>query len=782
MVTADDIRDLVALTGAPVLPLRPGEKTPAITGWPTEATVDDDTITQWWSTDDVGVGVVCGPRSGIWVLDVDRHETDGEITLAALCEIHGELPATWEVATPRGRHLWFTWDTEIPVRNDSGRLLGPGVDVRGEGGYVVAPPTELPAGAYRWTVSPLDVPLAAPPRWLLERLTVVEKPARVQPVANGDRPGDRFNTGTCWPDLLEADGAQWLGTHRGPDGTTYDTWARPGVDHTSATVGYGGSDMLHVFTTAWPHLDPGTYDRFGYWARTRCGGDIAQAARQAARIFPQGGDRSPGTPPTVVTGHHRPDVDDDDPIPVGPPDIPAEPFPLDTLPPWIVDHCLDVARRVQIPVDVPAWCAIAAVAGTLANRTELEITRGRRESTNLFVAFVQRSGAGKTAVTNMMFAPLRQLETDLQQTAFKQVVEAQARVRALQKRENKLVEQFASNGDTKTLDEIRRCREQIVDTEKLAVTPRLFAQNATTEALVTILAEQHRLIVSSDEAGGIFGLLAGRYTGKIAADLDPWLQGWSRSTIQQDRVGRGAVKVDMPALTVCLGVQPAVLAKIPAANPAFQGAGLLARFLWVAPPDIMGTRDYLTDRDADNSGDLYHTRLHRLGVDCQSWLTPAVVKLDKQAARILAEHTHAREPDLAETGGLAAHTDWASKLEIQTARLALILAWVWAEPGVINTVTATDMTRATRLADTLVSHAVRVWALWDNVAPTAVQTLLKWARRQDGSFTLRDVRRGTTLRSHDDALTAVTHLVDAGWLTPIDTEGRAQRWQTKPIP
>jgi hypothetical protein len=76
------------------------------------------------------------------------------------------LPLTPTVESGMGSHLYFR--TEQPVGNRV--ALVPGVDLRGERGYVVAPPSRHVTGAtYRWRVT-LDVPLAKLPPWVLEKM------------------------------------------------------------------------------------------------------------------------------------------------------------------------------------------------------------------------------------------------------------------------------------------------------------------------------------------------------------------------------------------------------------------------------------------------------------------------------------------------------------------------------------------------------------------------------------------------------------------------------------
>jgi len=102
-----------------------------------DATTAEATITRWWTdTPDANIGIATGAVSGLVVLDVDGE--DGEASLAALEREHGPLPATPTVLTGKGRHLYFTYPG-VPVPNRV--RVAPGLDVRGDGGYVVAPPS-----------------------------------------------------------------------------------------------------------------------------------------------------------------------------------------------------------------------------------------------------------------------------------------------------------------------------------------------------------------------------------------------------------------------------------------------------------------------------------------------------------------------------------------------------------------------------------------------------------------------------------------------------------------
>jgi hypothetical protein len=189
----DDLREaalVYARSGLPVFLLRPGGKEPVIPKCPDakglsgeqlaeharkcsrdghgfyDATTDDRTITRWedrWPN--ANIGVPTGRRSGFWALDVDVPL--GFKSLAALEEEHGGLPKT---ATTRsgggGLQHWFAYLDSLNIRNSNDRL-GTDLDVRGEGGYVVVPPS-CTTGRYEFLERH---PIAPAPLWLVEAAT-----------------------------------------------------------------------------------------------------------------------------------------------------------------------------------------------------------------------------------------------------------------------------------------------------------------------------------------------------------------------------------------------------------------------------------------------------------------------------------------------------------------------------------------------------------------------------------------------------------------------------------
>lgn len=131
-----------------------------------------DVISNWWSKwPNANIGVATGERSGFVVLDIDpRH--GGEQSFNLLINRYGSLPYTMEALTGGGgRHILFKYPGLIKNRTN----ILPGLDVRGEGGYIVAAPSlHVYGNRYEWkfTSRPLNDQLAEIPEWLLQLMRV----------------------------------------------------------------------------------------------------------------------------------------------------------------------------------------------------------------------------------------------------------------------------------------------------------------------------------------------------------------------------------------------------------------------------------------------------------------------------------------------------------------------------------------------------------------------------------------------------------------------------------
>lgn len=248
-----------------------------------DASTNPALITAWWTNAPwANLAVRTGQQSGIWVLDVDVADAkSGDETLAQLVRANGQIPDTVEAITGSGgRHLFFRYPPDRRIGNTTSKL-GPGLDIRGSGGYVVVEPSiHITGDAYAWEGSsdPTEgVEPADAPAWLLALLEECAQPPQGQGAGNGPLLDDR--------QVLEL--RQALGYISADD---YETWVKVGM----ALSASGAADQAFGLWNEWS-LSSQKYEAKGMrakWAsfKDRPGGielaTIFALAQQAGWVNP----------------------------------------------------------------------------------------------------------------------------------------------------------------------------------------------------------------------------------------------------------------------------------------------------------------------------------------------------------------------------------------------------------------------------------------------------------------------------------------------------------------
>jgi hypothetical protein len=189
------------------------------------------------------IGIPTGSENGFWVLEADTkkgHDVDGIASLRRLERQHGRLPKTLMAISPSGSlHYYFRWPKRGLICNSASEIA-PGVDVRGEGGMVLAPPS-MKKGVGRYRFLNWGARIAAAPTWLLK--LVVRKKRR-----------KKSNFGTAADTsadigLIEAALAAITGA------CSYDVWFQVGCFLRFA-LGDAGFEIFD----AWSARSPSDYD------------------------------------------------------------------------------------------------------------------------------------------------------------------------------------------------------------------------------------------------------------------------------------------------------------------------------------------------------------------------------------------------------------------------------------------------------------------------------------------------------------------------------------------
>ena len=190
--------------GWAVFPLKVGEKVPATKHGVKDATTEKSQIVAWWSKAEWNIGVACGEPSGIFVLDVD-----GEEGMNSLVGLGHGFPTTLAQTTPSGG-VHFVFRHAAGLGNSAGKI-GPKLDTRGDGGYIVVAPSQVAGKPYRWMGKNPVQPI---PGWLL---TLLRPPKRTpKPVRKADMGGYAGKVATIELNRVET----------APEGTRNDTLNR----------------------------------------------------------------------------------------------------------------------------------------------------------------------------------------------------------------------------------------------------------------------------------------------------------------------------------------------------------------------------------------------------------------------------------------------------------------------------------------------------------------------------------------------------------------------------
>jgi len=180
--------ELYASKGFVVIPLKPMKKIPAVR-WKEyqHRKPTDRELKQWFGHGRCNIGIVTGRISDICVIDFDSFEAYRDAKKRG-------MPHTPTVRTAKGYHLYYRYPHGISNLQNCVNIAGiSGIDLRADGGYVVAPPSVHPSGVrYEWIEGKSldDLPLAELPEWVMEELETPSDPPPQSPHRN--KHGYRF--------------------------------------------------------------------------------------------------------------------------------------------------------------------------------------------------------------------------------------------------------------------------------------------------------------------------------------------------------------------------------------------------------------------------------------------------------------------------------------------------------------------------------------------------------------------------------------------------------------
>jgi hypothetical protein len=438
-----------------------------------------------------------------------------------------------------------------------------------------------------------------------------------------------------------------------------------------------------------------------------------------------------------------------------------------------------VAEFTQTDPGMAGSTALAMLAACAGGRVEVEVRPGWREPVNLYIATVAGPGERKSAVQATMARPLIDAEEHLIGRGCAARLEAETAYAVAGKAADQAK---AAAGRATGAEKDRLLAEAVNAAEQAAaidvpVVPRILADDVTPEAAATLLAEQHGRLALISAEGGVFDVIAGRYSN--APNFDVWLKGHAGDPLRVDRKGRPPEYVPRPALTLGLMIQPAVLTAI-AKHESFRGRGLLARFLYALPPSKVGHRVAGSPSVTRAVEEGWHRLVRNLAVELADWHDPAILNLDQAAEQLALQIESEIEPQLGPGGELGHIADWGAKLTGATMRVAGLLhlaqhpADGWRKPIGVDTLRAAMQVAGYYKANALMAFdAMQV----DPVVADAEYLLGLIRRRGHAKVSTRQLHMAAS-RSRfprvTDLAPGLTILADHGYLRelpPRDLDG-----------
>jgi hypothetical protein len=538
----------------------------------------------------------------------------------------------------------------------------------------------------------------------------------------------------------------------------------------------GGGPFLHTLVAAVP-----TVANAGHYAQL-----VAETARRR-RVIDLGIRLANSDADPAVLAHLAGELADTTahggrgwapPIPFGATgNLPA--FPVEVLPGWLGEYVTAVATATQTPPDLAGMLALAVLATVTAGAVEVEPRPGWREPLCLFLAVGMDAGTRKSAVFTAMTRPVADFEREQAVAAVPGITET-AVLRRIADQAAAAAEAAAGKAPASQQEEARaEAIARAAEASGLIVPPlpRWLVDDATPEALAGLLATYGRIALLSPE-GDVFDQMAGRYNQGAGPNLGVYLKGHAGDLLKVDRRGRPPEYVERPCLTIGLAVQPEVLRGL-ASRPGFGGRGLLARFLYSLPANLVGRRQPGAPPVPKAVADRYALELHTLAASLivpAGDDGPAVLTLDPQAGELLLGFERDLEPRLAAGSGDLAHlAGWAAKLAGATCRLAALLHLAshlrdgWAQP-----ISPDTLAGAIRLAGYLTDHARAVFDLMGaDPRVDDARWLLDWiARTGRTQFSRRDAHQAARGRFHKatDMEPALALLEEHGQLRRVDAD------------
>ena len=378
-------------------------------------------------------------------------------------------------------------------------------------------------------------------------------------------------------------------------------------------------------------------------------------------------------------------------------------FPIEALPDTVSRYAAAVAAHSQTSPDMAAVIALGVLAVCLQGKFKVEGTPGYYEPLSLYTVLIASPGERKSGVMRSMTSVLYEYEQEFNRSRALEVRQNRQEREAIERQISGLKKKLENKGGREMELELQQLEGQLADMPELKPV-RFFADDCSSEALTSLLANNGGILSVISAEGGIFDIMAGRYSSKT--NIDVWLKGHCGDPIYVDRMSREAECIPHPALSAILTIQPSVLTEI-MENTTMTGRGLIARFLYASPPSKIGNRIFRAPPVPAEISEAYRRLVFRLMAIPISD-NAQTLHLSEKALETVDDYFSEHERYLAGEGQAIA--DWASKYIGAVLRIAGLLHGADMEPGDYE-ISASTIRRAIEIGKYFLAHSSYAYSM-----------------------------------------------------------------------
>ena len=695
--------------GLAVFPLKPKDKRPATENGCKAATTDSRQIETWWSRwPNANIGIATGSVSGGLVvidLDVDKDKgINGYESLAIWQKENGELPETWTSITGRGGYHYIYIDGATN-RNRAG--LYDGIDIRGEGGYIVAPPSIHPNGRqYEWEQGPGDCEIAKADNRVMNFLMGPvpenwEKQSFQEPEMIPA--GERTSTMIRLIGSLKAKGLDDEAIKAAARAENAKKWVPPLTDQELEKT------VFTALKRGWRAEKPYTGNFVG-------GDEILYLDSFEGFEGFEGADTTK--------------------LPL---------FKMELLPHIVAGFSMALMESLQVSSGMVAPAIVTVGSLGVQKKYCIHPHTDWYEPGNLYMAIVAEASERKSPTMKEIMKPVYEYEKEENEKIAPDIAIYETNRKILEGKIASITKNLTSSSQKKDsekyldMGDLTDMQQELNELEEVAPI-RLVVDDVTMEVLGKLMEQNNERIGIFSTEGGIFNILAGRYSDKTIIDLI--LKAYTGDRYAQDRMTRRGQALDHPLITMLLYVQPIVIKEI-MENSEFVGRGLNARFLYSIPPSTIGERSYrvkkISDFDRADYSDVIQ-RLFAIPVPNK----PKVIELDEDADRLAEVFFYEIESDMKTCS--PEFKAWLGKLHGTTMRIALVLhCFEYVEQSEYHKISGQTMTNAIEMGRYFRAHAEAAFDIMGLMDPPEVRDAKYIMKRIDSTglmeMKLRDLQQ-----------------------------------------